>query len=151
MSIELLGPVRIEEFSHWITRIPFDDWHQSAPGRPSMMTDLEWHGFGAHAMEMVGQVAGYLPQGFRTLQWMLSVVMPYDWITPHSDQAPYPDWWSRIHVPLTSNDKAWFISERKVYQLLPGFAYKVDMTKEHAVTNGGDSPRIHYMFDVRVA
>ena len=150
MSVSLLCPVEIGRMRDWITAIPFDEWHQSHPGRPSMMTDLKWHDFGGHAAVVVQRIAPYLPHGFQSLQHMLSVVMPYDWITPHCDGAPYPDWWSRIHVPLTSNDKAWFISQREVYHLEPGYAYKVDMTKEHAVTNGGETPRIHFMFDVRV-
>lgn len=151
MSVVRLCDVDITSMRDWITAIPFEEWHQSAPGRPSMMTDPAWRDFGGYAAAMVRQVAPSLPYGARTLQHMLSVVMPYQWITPHADGAPYPDWITRIHVPLTSNDKAWVISDRQVRRLLPGSAYKFDMTVEHAVTNGGDTPRIHFMFDVRAA
>lgn len=151
MSVSILCLTDVTAMRDWITAIPFIAWDQSAPGRPAMMTDLKWNGFSDHAATMVGQFTKHLPFGCRTLQHMLSVVMPYQWITPHRDGPPYSNWLYRVHVPLTTNDLAWFISGREVYQMVPGYAYKVDMTVEHAVTNGGETPRIHYMFDVLAA
>lgn len=136
----------------WLAAIPFEDWpqqHRLADQRlrPAMVTDLDWHGFGATVAPIVDRIIERFPGG-AAFQLMLSAVMPGHSIPPHRDgQAPY--WVCRVHVPLTSNDKAWFVTGGHAHRLRPGFAYKIDTQAEHAVANDGDTPRVHFMFDVR--
>lgn len=137
----------------WLAAIAFEDWPQqhrlAADGklRPSMVTDLDWYGFGAAVSPIVENLMSYFP-GASPFQRMLSVVMPGHDIEPHRDfQAPY--WLCRVHIPLTSNDDAWFITDGEPHRLLPGFAYRVDTQAEHGVVNNGKTPRVHCMFDVR--
>ena len=132
----------------WIAAIPFSEWPQQRPVddqlRPSMVTDLEWHGFG----EMAAPVIRELGFEGHAYQRMLSVVMPGHSIDAHIDeQAPY--WHTRIHVPLLSNDRALFISEGKPIVMTPGVAYRVNTRALHAIENGGTTPRVHFMFDAR--
>ena len=132
----------------WIAAIPFSEWPQQRPVddqlRPSMVTDLAWHGFGDMAAPVIRDL------GFegRAFQLMLSAIMPGHSIDAHVDeQAPY--WHTRIHVPLLSNSRAVFISEGKPSVMKPGVAYRVDTRALHAVSNGGETPRVHFLFDAR--
>lgn len=144
--------VDIAPAAAWLAAIPWEEWpqqHRLADGgiRPAMVTDLEWHGFGVIVEPITAAVLEHFP-GARAFQQMLSVVMPGHAIEPHRDhQAPY--WLSRIHVPLTSNDEAWFIVNGVRHRLEPWFAYKINTEAEHAVVNDGSTPRVHFMFDVR--
>jgi hypothetical protein len=148
----LLGPINHVPLRDWISAIPFEEWtqqHRLEDGkiRPSMVTDLEWHGFGKLALPVVSELLEHFSEYCSSYQWMLSVVMPGHSIPAHVDgQASY--WKTRVHVPLTSNDQSFFFVEDRPFNFDPGFAYCVDTTKRHAVTNDGDTPRIHFMFDV---
>jgi len=52
-------------------------------------------------------------------------------------------------VPLSTNDKALMRIDGEAHHMAVGFAYLVDTTRVHSVENFGDTPRVHYMFDVR--
>jgi hypothetical protein len=147
----LICAVDVDLLTRWITAIDFADWpqqHRLADGqiRPSMVTDLGWYGFGSETEEIVRTMLSHFP-GCQDYQRMLSVVMPGHSIAPHVD-GQSKNWMCRVHVPLTSNDKSHFIVAGEPVHMAPGFAYRVDTTIEHAVTNEGDTPRIHFMFDV---
>lgn len=135
----------------WIAAIPFEDWpqqHRLEDGkiRPSMITDLDWNSFGPMSDEAVNGLMIHF-DGMAAYQRMLSVVMPGHSIPPHID-GQSKGWLCRVHVPLLSNDRSFFFVEGRPQYFDPGFAYRVDTTKEHAVTNDGDTPRVHFMFDV---
>jgi aspartyl/asparaginyl beta-hydroxylase (cupin superfamily) len=138
----------------WIAAIPFEAWPQQrrlADGliRPSMVTDPAWFGFGKQAEPIVSALLEHYP-GCAAYQQMLSAVMPGHHIAPHRDlQAPY--WLTRVHVPLMTNDRSLFIVDGKPIHMEIGRAYEVDTLAIHSVENGGDCPRIHFMFDVRKA
>lgn len=149
----LIGPVDSIALSEWIKFIPFEDWpqqHRLEDGliRPAMVTDLEWHGFGVVTNDVVAGLMRNF-EGLAAYQRMLSVVMPGHSIPPHVD-AQAKKWRCRVHVPLLTNSKSWFWVEGRPISMECGFAYRVDTTKEHAVTNDGDTPRIHFMFDVGI-
>lgn len=152
-ACEDLGPVNASDLVDWIAAIPFEDWpqqHRLDDGqiRPAMVTDLAWHGFGDHVDAIVASLMQGFP-GCAAYQRMLSVVMPGHAIAPHRDlQAK--TWRCRVHVPLISNDRSKFIVEGWAYELRPGFAYKVNTEAVHGVTNDGETPRIHFMFDVGI-
>lgn len=141
--------VDIASVVSWLAAIRFEDWPQQSLRelRPAMVTDPDWHGFGTVAAPIVGNLMAHFP-GCASFQRMLSVVMPGHRIEPHCDQqAPY--WLSRVHVPITSNEQAWFITKSGPHCMLPGLAYRVDTQAEHGVVNDGETPRVHFLFDVR--
>lgn len=149
---ELFGAVDAIVLTDWIAAIPFEEWpqqHRLADGqvRPAMQTDLAWHGFGAIAEPVVNAIMQEHFPGCVAYQRMLSVVMPGHSIPPHCDEQA-KSWISRVHVPLTSNAKSRFIVGGEDHVLAPGFAYRVNTRAEHAVTNDGETPRMHFMFDV---
>ena len=138
----------------WILAIPFEEWPQQrrvdAQLRPAMVNDLAWHNFGAHTDALVAELSALLPPGTATYNRMLSVVMPGHGIAPHRDEQP-PEWLTRVHVPLTTNDRAVMVMAGQDHHLPVGSAFLVNTTVEHSVRNDGPTPRIHFMFDVRRA
>ncbi len=145
-AVDVLGPAA------WIAAIPFEAWPQQkrlddGQIRPSMVTDPNWHGFYEQTDRVVGFLMSAFFPGLRSYQRMLSVVMPGHSIEPHTD-GQAPSWICRVHVPLLANDRSAFIVRGVSHALVPGVAYRVNTTAEHAVTNDGESPRIHLMFDV---
>jgi hypothetical protein len=146
-TIENLGAVNVSEMIEWIGEIPLVDWPQQSATelRPSMVTDLQWRGFGNVAWPVVQHLHF---DGSNTYQHMLSVVMPGHTIDPHRDsQADY--WKFRVHVPLMGNSRSHTIMDDGKHNMRVGWAYKINVLGTHAVENGGATPRIHFMFDVR--
>ena len=78
----------------------------------------------------------------------MSVVMPKEDINPHTDWQ-YPDWITRIHIPLTTNPLSFHNTDGVDFHMDVGMVYMVNPTILHHVHNDGDTPRIHLMFDVR--
>lgn len=111
-----------------------------------MMTDPDWHGFKAETDTLVVGLMAQFPS-CRDAQRMLSVVMPGDNIPEHRDEQP-DNWIARVHVPLVAHDKAVFRCGGEDFNMQVGQAYLVNTLAPHAVMNYGDSPRIHFMFDV---
>lgn len=152
MSVTALARVDVAEVLAWISAIDFAEWPQQhrvdAQLRPAMVNDLAWQGFGARTDTLVAELLAHLPAGARDCNRMLSVVMPGHSIEAHCDVQP-SEWITRVHVPLTTNDRATIVIGGQSHHLEVGMAYLVDTRIEHAVRNDGNTPRIHFMFDVR--
>jgi hypothetical protein len=133
----------------WITSVPFTEWPQQHPVdeliRPAMCHDMSWHDFGAVSSDTIAELWNILGQP-RIVNRMLSVVMPGHDILSHADHLA-ENWICRVHVPLTTNDKATFTVELEEHRMLVGGAYRVNISRTHSVFNGGKTPRIHLMFD----
>jgi hypothetical protein len=144
---QILGAVIL-----WITAIPLEDWGQQKPAgvyplKPAMMSNHTWHNFGEAIDPLVNSILVYYPDCIP-LQQMLGVVMPGDIIPVHIDHQ-CEEWVERIHIPLTTNPKAVFRCDDGEHHMEVGKAYRVNTEARHEVFNGGDTPRIHLMFDVR--
>lgn len=68
-------------------------------------------------------------------------------IQPHRDANPAAKWPHKIHVPIRTNDRVQFRIEGQSYHIAEGEAAEVNNMGVHAVVNGGDSPRIHLIFE----
>lgn len=66
---------------------------------------------------------------------------------PHTDDAPGWKDTFRIHVPITTNEGAFLLSERRAKHLRVGEAWTFDNQSLHAAVNG-NSVRTHLLFDV---
>jgi hypothetical protein len=150
-TVERLGAVNIRAMQQWIAGIPFSEWPQQPPlageMRPAMINDPNWHNFGQYASTLIS--------GSRDIIWgfmgmwrnpMLSVVMPGHYIESHIDFQP-EEWIERVHIPLTTNAECCMFMDR-AYYMEPGFAYRVNTERRHAIINHGGVPRIHFMFDI---
>lgn len=67
-------------------------------------------------------------------------------IRRHKDSDTY----FKIHVPLISNDKAWFIYDDETFVLTPGKFYLVNTSKEHSTYNEGQNDRVHLFFKIPI-
>ena len=149
-TLEEYGDIDVRDAVKWIKAIPFEKWPQQSrlwdgQIRPAMVTNPEWHKFGEVGLALIYELGFH--EG-NTYQAMLSCVMPGHCIEAHKDaQADY--WKFRVHVPLLSNPKALTEMEDGKHHLEVGKAYKVNTAAMHAVENGGRTPRVHFMFDVR--
>lgn len=79
---------------------------------------------------------------------MLARMAPGGVIQPHVDAGPAARWPNKVHVVLTSNPQVEFWIDGHCYHLDEGHAYEVNNLAVHAVRNGGDSDRIHLIFEV---
>lgn len=152
-TVELLAPVDCARLAAWISAIPFGDWPQQhwradLPQKPAMVSAADWHGFGEVRAPVVEQLMQHFP-GCAADTFLLSVVMPGAAIEPHTDSQP-PYWLCRVHVPLTSNPESRFIVGGVAHNLQVGFAYRVNTEAQHGVENAGETPRIHFLFDVKL-
>ena len=66
----------------------------------------------------------------------------------HKDDQP-PEWVTRVHIPLQTNPHAVATTEDGPIHMRVGKAYRFNTMREHAVSNGGKTPRIHLVFEVR--
>lgn len=65
-------------------------------------------------------------------------------IRTHTDS----DTWLKIHVPLITNDKSYFIFNNEQFVLSPGNAYLINTSVPHSTSNEGDSFRVHLFFKI---
>jgi hypothetical protein len=67
-------------------------------------------------------------------------------INLHTDTDSY----LKVHVPILSNDSAYFFFENERVVLKPGKMYLVNTTKLHGTVNEGNSLRVHLFFKIPV-
>jgi len=148
-GISVLCDVDVADMAEWIGAIPFDEWPQQGPGKPSMQSNLAWHGFKEIAEPVAVQIRKQFKEPVISLEnWMLSAIMPEHSIEPHVDQQNAARWISRVHMPLLSNAKAFYRIGGVDHVMQVGKAYLIDTRVEHSVRNQGSTPRIHFMLDV---
>lgn len=151
-AVKELARVDVAQLAAWARAIPFREWPQQHRVdellRPAMVNDVGWHGFGAATDPLIEELLGHLPAGAVAFNRMLGCVQPGHKIDPHYD-AQASEWIARVHVPLCTNDETFMRFEGVDYHMAVGTAYLVDTRREHGVRNGGTTPRIHFMFDVR--
>lgn len=68
-------------------------------------------------------------------------------IQPHRDANPAAKWPHKIHVPIQTNDQVLFRIDGKTYHIAEGEAAEVNNMGVHAVNNGGETSRIHLIFE----
>jgi len=78
---------------------------------------------------------------------MLARMAPGGRIHPHTDNAPAASWPHKIHVPIQTNDQVQFFIGPEVHRFGEGQAVELNNLGTHAVSNDGDSERIHLIFE----
>ena len=69
-------------------------------------------------------------------------------IKPHRDyKLGYEDGCFRIHIPITTNPQVSFMLDHKKLTMLPGTCWYTNVNFEHAVSNEGDTDRVHLVID----
>jgi hypothetical protein len=92
----------------------------------------------------------YLPELTKTVEDIVGLKVSkvsLRWMKPnekyrlHADPEP-----CRIHIPIITNDRAYFITEEKIHNMKYGKAYHLLPIVEHGVINYGPMPRLHLIF-----
>ena len=69
-------------------------------------------------------------------------------IKEHQDYDLAADWGqARIHIPITTNPGVTFLLNRIAVPMVPGEAWYLRLADPHAVTNEGESDRVHLVLD----
>ncbi|HEX8527546.1 aspartyl/asparaginyl beta-hydroxylase domain-containing protein [Allosphingosinicella sp.] len=119
----------------------FRDWRQSY-SRPLWE---EWKELLEPVLRQATAAYGYERGDYPRV--MLARMAPGGAIQPHRDANPAAKWPHKIHVPIQTNDKVTFFIDGTGYRLAEGEAVEVNNMGLHAVTNDGESDRIHLIFE----
>jgi hypothetical protein len=76
---------------------------------------------------------------FRSKKWVVTVHTPGTKLITHQDS---PDK-LRIHIPIITNSQSNWIIDGKEIHMDPGWAYLVNTSLPHSVSNLGNSTRVH--------
>ncbi len=68
-------------------------------------------------------------------------------ITPHVDDGDSLKRCHRIHVPIVSNDRCFFLVGESKIQMQSGEMWEINNRLTHAVENGGNQSRVHLIMD----
>lgn len=138
-TIEAFADVDVSEHAAWLHAIPVSEWPK--------MADPNWHGWTDRFKPLVWTLMREFPDG--SLAGLgLFLLAPGQEHPAHRDEQP-PDWLTRVHVPIVTNDKAAATTDDGTMHMQVGKAYKFNTLETHAVSNQGTTPRVHLVFDVR--
>jgi hypothetical protein len=95
----------------------------------------------AQAVRDYGYARGVFPRV------MLARMSPGGVIHPHIDANPAAQWPHKIHVPVSTNPAVTCFFGGEEHYLPPGEAVEVNNLGPHWVRNGGDTARVHLIFE----
>jgi hypothetical protein len=171
-SVKFLGPVDIGSLRDDILGIPESVWAMENNAKPNRFVELDetrhivfrfvdsfvdwrfshdrplwaqWRARLEPVMQQACAAYGYARGIYPRV--MLARMPAGGLIKPHVDSAPAASWPHKIHVPIQTNPQVQFYVEPETYHLAVGQAYEVNNLAPHAVTNAGDTPRIHLIFE----
>lgn len=171
-TIRRLGPVDIAALKAAVLAIPEAVWDAENAGKPNRFEALdktrhivfrfvdsvrdwrgshdrpawaEWRTLLEPVLRQAVAPYGYARGEFPRV--MLARMAPGGEIKPHRDANAAAKWPHKIHVPLLTNDQVTFFVEGTGYHLPEGEAAEVNNMGVHAVTNAGDTDRIHLIFE----
>jgi hypothetical protein len=140
-AISKFARVDVSALAAQIEAIPISEWPK--------MVDPDSLGLGdavrAVAVVLKSHFPGCIYSGIG-----LFLLVPGQAHPAHTDVQP-PEWVTRVHVPVITNDKATATTDDGTIHMRAGVAYRFDTRRMHAVRNDGDAPRVHLVFDMRKA
>jgi len=171
-SVRQLGAVDIEALLAAVRMIPESVWDAENADKPNKFEALDktrhivfrfvdstrdWRGSHdrpawaqwrdllqpvmAQAVRDYGYSRGVFPRV------MFARMAPGGVIQPHIDANPAAKWPHKIHVPLSTNAAVKFHIGETIHHFPVGQAVEVNNLGPHAVQNGGDTDRIHLIFE----
>lgn len=111
------------------------------------MSDAAWHGADRHCRPVAEGLLKHFP-GCALSGVGLFLLAAGQEHPMHTDVQP-PNWVTRVHVPVLTNELSTVTTDEGTFHMQAGTAYRFNTRRNHAVANGGVSPRVHLVFDVR--
>jgi|GEM_PF-953515 len=94
------------------------------------------------AVEPISYKNGFFPRV------MFAKMLPGSNIPEHIDGSGSSGWIAhKIHIPIVTNQEATFSVKGKVYHFEKGKVYEVNNGAMHGAVNGGETARIHLIFE----
>lgn len=137
-TVEELAVVDVAELVEWLAAIPAEEW----PG----MADPAWHGGGECFASVVDRLTASFPGCISSGAGLFLLAAGQEH-PMHVDEQP-PQWVTRIHVPLVTNELCTVTTDEGRLHMQVGRAYTFNTRRNHAVENRGKTPRAHLVFDV---
>jgi hypothetical protein len=171
-GVRPLGPVDVAALQAAVLAIPEDVWDAENAGKPNRFEALDktqhivfrfidsgrdWRG--SHDRPAWGQWRGLLEpvmaQAVRGYGYargvfprvMLARMRPGGVIHPHIDANPAAKWPHKIHVPLSTNAGVVSLFGGEQHHFPVGEAVEVNNLGPHWVRNGGETDRVHLIFE----
>ena len=171
-SVRLLGEVSIDNLLKKVSALSVNDWEKQNAIKPNKFDVLdstqhivfrfindfknhksysdrnlwsEWKESIEPILESVADFYGYHKAEFPRI--MLAKLPIGGEIKPHIDKSPAAQFPHKIHVPLQTNEKAFFHLEETSVNMKVGNAYEVNNNVLHWVKNNGKTDRIHLIFE----
>jgi len=171
-GVRQLGPVDVTALRAAVLAIPETVWDAENASKPNRFEALDatrhvvfrfidsprdwrgshdrpawgpWRGVLEPVLDQAVRDYGYGRGMFPRI--MLARMAPGGVIHPHIDANPAAKWPHKIHVPVTTNPEVVCFFGGQERHLPPGEAVEVDNLGPHWVRNGGDTDRIHLIFE----
>jgi hypothetical protein len=171
-SIRRLGSVDVSELREAVRTIPEEIWLAEDADKPNRFATLdrtqhivfrfvssfrdwresyerplwsEWKGLLQPILDQATADYGYARGAFPRV--MLARMAPGGVIKPHQDASLAARWPHKIHVPILTNDKVHFQVGPNIYHFPAGLAVEVNNMAIHGIQNGGETDRIHLIFE----
>ena len=107
-----------------------------------------WKHLSRQALPVMNEILeSHYPRRGVILRAMVAKLLPHGTIKGHTDRHPSFAGSHRIHVPLLTNPDVIFQIDGKQVTMNVGHGYEINNQKLHAVHNGGDVARLHFIFD----
>ncbi|RLA51335.1 MAG: hypothetical protein DRR42_10675 [Gammaproteobacteria bacterium] len=107
-----------------------------------------WDHLGNQAIPVMREILDrHYNRGGVILRAMAAKLIPHGTIEQHTDNHPSFACAHRIHVPIITNPDAIFLVGGKQVTMDVGKGYEINNQMPHRVHNGGDTDRIHFIFD----
>jgi len=171
-TVRQLGPVDIGALSAAVLAMPEAVWDTENRSKPNKFEALgqtrhvvfrfidsprDWRGSHERPAwaEGRGRVEPVLTQAVREYGYargvfprvMLARMPAGGVIHPHIDANPAAKWPHKIHVPITTNPQVTSFFGEQTHHCPAGEAVEVNNLGPHWVRNGGDTDRIHLIFE----
>lgn len=107
-----------------------------------------WNNWQTILLPLMNQAT--IPYGYKKgvyTRVMLAKLPPKSFIAPHTDGNKTGSIPHKIHIPIETNEGAFFYVNGEKFQLKEGEAYEVNNAAKHSVANTGDTDRIHLIFE----
>lgn len=171
-TVRKLGPVDISALRARVLAIPEHVWEAENAGKPNKFAALdetrhivfrfidsprdwrrshdragwpEWRGSLEPVLAQATRGYGYARGVFPRV--MLARMPAGGVIHPHIDANPAAKWPHKIHVPVTTNPGVVSFFGGEEHHFAPGEAVEVNNLGPHWVRNGGDTDRVHLIFE----
>jgi hypothetical protein len=171
-AVRKLGPVEITALRAAVLAIPAEVWEAENAGKPNKFevldatrhivfrfidSPLDWRGSHDRAAwaewrDLLEPVMAQAVRGYGYARGVFPRVMfakmsPGGVIHPHIDANPAAKWPHKIHLPVLTNAKVVSCFGGVEHHFPPGEAVEVNNLGPHWVRNGGDTDRVHLIFE----